>query len=146
MQPLPFPALLTLPNSALPSIQLKPARLCPTVSMLCEVTQQLVGTVTSVFMNKLSLHFWDWKVNMFVILLTQLFFFPFYFIFFFPKLSSVGLLSWFVISLSVKCCEVTRYISYSQISKPQLASQQPRELVEEREIDMMRAAGICDLK
>lgn len=43
--------------------------------MLCEVTQQLVETITFIFMNKISLHFWDRKMTMFVILLTQLLFF-----------------------------------------------------------------------
>jgi len=75
---------------------------------------------------------------MFVILLTQLLFFP--------NLSSLGSLSSFAISLSLKRCKLTQHISYSQISKPQPASQQPAALVEKREINMMRAAGICDFK
>lgn len=43
--------------------------------MLCEVTQQLVETITSIFPNEMSLHFGDRKMTVFVILLTQLLFF-----------------------------------------------------------------------
>lgn len=68
--------------------------------MLHKVTQQLAETVPFIFMNKMSLQFWDRKVAMFVILLTQLLFFP--------NLSSLGSLSSFAISLSLKRCKLTQ--------------------------------------
>lgn len=84
IQPLFFPALLTLVNPALPLHTTEARQTVPNCLMLCEVAQQLVETITFIFMNKMSLHFfdrkmslhfWDRKMTMFVILLTQLLFF-----------------------------------------------------------------------
>lgn len=46
----------------------------------------------------------------------------------------------------MKCHKLTGDLSYSELPKPQPAPLQPRALVEEREINMMRAAGKCGLK
>ena len=75
IQPFFFPALSTLVNPALPLHTTEARQTVPSCSMLCEVTPQLVEIITFIFMNKMSLHFWDRKMTVFVILLTQLLFF-----------------------------------------------------------------------